>query len=228
MLKRVFLPVLLCLAGAARAAFTIEPALVNIQANMGEKSAWVQIVHTGGPPMAIEVVVLERQLDIDGEIDRAASVKSADFMVYPSEVILYPNEKVNMQVIYKGKQKFTADKSYFLFSKEVPLPIEEEGGDVRMGVNMLMNYYTVLAVNTGKPGKLTFVSSKAAGNGTVEVVVENKSGGRVAGDGLSITVGGKKIPSFTGAKNSIMPGQKRRFTFKHPKPPTAREINFGY
>jgi hypothetical protein len=43
-----------------------------------------------------------------------------------------------------------------------------------------------------------------------------------------MTVGGKLIKDFTGASNSIMPGQRRRFTFEWPKAVTEREIKFSY
>jgi hypothetical protein len=57
--------------------------------------------------------------------------------------------------------------------------------------------------------------------------VENKSSGRVPASYLYIMADGKKITEFAGGGNSIMPGQKRRFTFKHSKPLSAKEFNWG-
>jgi len=225
--KALCFAVLFCLSGAAHAAFTIEPALISIKANMKETMAWVELVHTGGGPMAVQMTVYERLLDLDGNNRTDSLVRSGDFAVYPSEVILYQGERVKVQVTYKGNRKVTADRAYFLFSKEVPLKIDEEGPGVKVSVNALMNYYTILAVETGKPGSLTFVSSKAIGDGNIEVIVENKSSGRVVMENAVIIAGGKQIRDFTGKKNSIMPGQRRRFTFKHPKPLSAREFSVG-
>jgi P pilus assembly chaperone PapD len=227
MLKKVFLLVLCCFAGAALASFAIEPAIATIQVGAGENAAWLELAHTGGGPMAVEMAVYERELDLDGELKRDSLVKSKDFMIYPSEIILYQGERVRVQVIYKSKLRVTADKAYILFSKEVPLPVSEEGGGVRMGVSTLMNYMSVVSLETGKTGKLTFVSSKSLGGGRVEVIVENKSGGRVRLDGAAIIAGNRKITDFTGSKNSVMPGQKRRFTFKHDRPLTAKEFGIG-
>jgi len=217
------------LCGASFGAFTIEPALVNIQVNAGENSAWVELVHTGGGPMAIEMKAYERPLTLDGELDQSAMTVTKDFIVHPTEIILMPGEQKRVQVLYKGKQKINADRAYLLFSKEVPIKIAEDGSEaeVKTSVTMLMNYYTILACNTGKPGKLTFVSSKPIDSGKIEVIVENKSGGRVPGEGLVIRAGKDRITEFTGKKNSIMPGQKRRFTFKRAKPLTEKEVSFG-
>lgn len=230
MKKHIF--ALICLlfaAFGANAAFTIEPAVVLMFADKGEKTAFVELVHTGGGPAAVQFSVEERVLDIDGVLVKNGGAYSADFVVHPREVILYPNERATVQVQYKGKGKVTADKAYVLHSQEVPLNIEkEEASGVDMSVKMLTNYYTVLALDTGKPGKLVFVSSKSIGNGKIEVIAENKGAGRVKLERIGLWVGGREIKSFTGKSNSIMPGTKRRFTFEWPRAVTDKEIKFVY
>lgn len=221
--------VLFCAVGAARGAFTIEPASVIIDASAGERTALVEVVNTGDAPVAVALTLFERVLDLEGELDRKAMVPCKDFTIYPSEIIIYPKESASVQLLYKDKLRVKEDKAYLLFSSEVPLRLEEEdGGGVETGIQMLMNYYTVVAFETGKTGKLTFVSSKAIKDGYIEVIVENKSGGRVKADKLAIKTDTDLITSFTGAKNSIMPGQKRRFTFKYLRPLTSKEVKFVY
>ena len=220
----------LCLtAFPAHPAFTIEPPMLILKANMGENMAWIEVVHAGGGPVAVELSVLDRELTIDGDAVMDRKVVSQDFMVYPSQLILQPRERAKVQVTYKQKRKVTVDKAYTLFSKEVPLPVQEESDEVKVGVNTLVNYYSVIAFETGKQGKLTFVSSKQLGGGKIEVIAKNESAGRVSGEGLVITIGGKeKVTNFTGKKNSIMPGQERRFTFDYKKALTGKEVSFGY
>jgi P pilus assembly chaperone PapD len=211
------------------AAFTIEPAVVLMFADKGEKTAFVELVHTGGGPAAVQFSVLERTLDMDGLLVKEGGAKSADFVLHPKEVILYPNERATVQVQYKGKGKITSDKAYVLYSQEVPLNLEkEEESGVEMAVTMLTNYYTVLALDTGKPGKLVFVSSKSIGGGKIEVIAENKGAGRVKSERIGLVVSGSVVKSFTGKSNSIMPGTKRRFTFEWPRAVTDKEIKFVY
>jgi len=215
----------LSLAGSAFGAFSVDPAVINIRVDRNENSAWIDVVHTGGGPIAVELIVYERELDLEGEVKMDSLIRTSDFMVYPSQIILQPKERARVQVVYKGK-KVTADKAYLLFSKEVPLELASEGEGVRMGLITLMNYYSVISLNVGKPGKLTFVSSKALGDGMIEVIVENKSPGRVPFDRVAIVIGKDRITDFTGMKNSIMPGQQRRFTFKYNRPVKAGEVKF--
>jgi P pilus assembly chaperone PapD len=219
---------LLLTAFYASAAFTIEPAVILMFADKGEKTVFVELVHTGGGPAAVQFSVEERVLDIDGVLVKEGGAKSAAFVLHPAQVILYPNERATVQVQYKGKGKVTTDMAYVLHSQEVPLNLEEEESGVGMSVKMLTNYYTVLALDTGKPGKLVFVSSKSIGGGKIEVVVENKGAGRVKSDRIGLVVGGRAIRGFTGKTNSIMPGTKRRFTFEWPSPVTAKEVKFAY
>lgn len=220
---------LFCAVGAARAAFTIEPAVVTFNVAAGEKVTMVEVVNTGKNPAAVALTVFDRVMDLEGELDRTNSGPCKDFIVYPSEIILYPGKRANVQLTYKGKEKVAADKSYSLFSTEVLMPLEEEeAGDVNVSVPIVVSYYTIINLETGKPGRLTFVSSKAIGNNTVELIVENKSGGRVVARKLAIKTDTDVIRGFTGAKNSIMPGQKRRFTFNYFRPLTYKETQFIY
>jgi P pilus assembly chaperone PapD len=213
----------------AAAAFTIEPALITFFADRGEKTAFVEIVHTGGDPAAIQISVLERLLDIDGMLLKDALPKSSDFVVHPAQVILYPKERATVQVQYRGKGKIAAERAYVLYSQEVPIDVaREEDKGMNLSVKMTTSYYTVISLDVGKPGKLVFVSSKSIGGGKVEVIAENRGAGRVKMENLNLVVGGKLLKDITGKSNSIMPGTQRRFTFEWPQAVTARDVRFSY
>jgi P pilus assembly chaperone PapD len=219
---------LLLVACAVCGAFVIEPSLIIFFTDKGERSTFVDVVHTKGDPAAIQLSVRERVLNLDGVLVKEKLPVSSDFLVHPAQVILYPNERATVQIQYKGKSKIVADKAYVLYSQEVPIDVGRDEGGVHTEVKMLTNYYTVISLDTGKPGKLVFVSSKAIEGGKVEVIAENRSAGRVNKDRLNLTVGGKQITVFTGGANSIMPGQQRRFTFEWPRAVTEKEVRFGY
>jgi len=226
-MNRVF--VLFCAVGAVHGAFKVEPTILTMNAAFGEKTALAEITNIGKEPIAVELSVFERVLDLDGELDRTNMVPCKDFTIYPSEIILHSGKKASVQLQYKGKEKITADKSYALFSKEVLIALEEdekEGIDIK--IPAVVSYYTIITIETGKEGKLTFVSSKVLKDGNIELIVENKSGGRVVAKSLAIRTDSDIIKSFTGVKNSIMPGQTRRFTFRYLRPLTSKEVKFIY
>jgi P pilus assembly chaperone PapD len=228
----IFALLWLLLTGAVytvNAAFTIEPAIVVFFADRGEKTAYVEVVHTGGGPAAVQFSVIDRVLDLDGVLANENPTKNSTFLVHPAQVILYPKERATVQIQYIGKGKVTKDIAYVLHSQEVPIDVaKEEDGGVNVSVNMVMNYFTVISLETGKPGKLVFVSSKAIGNGKIEVIAENKGDGRVKMERINLMVNNTWIKNLTGKGNSIMPGTKRRFTFEWPNPVTAKEVTFAY
>ncbi len=229
-MKRIYLLALACLYGAAcgaYGAFTIEPAQIIFFTDIGEKTAFVELVHIKGGPAAVQFSMHERVLDIDGVLLTEGMPGSSEFIVHPSQVILYPGERANVQVQYRGKKKVTEDRAYVLFSREVPIDVGDEDNGSNIVVGMLTNYVTTVALETRKPSRLVFVSSKEIGGGKIEVIAENKGAGRLPMDRISLIVGGKQVKSFTGASNSIMPGTKRRFTFEYPRAVTAREVQFG-
>jgi len=198
-------------------------------ADKGEKTAYVEVVHTGGGPAAVQFSVIDRVLDLDGVLANENPTKNSTFVVHPTQVILYPKERATVQIQYIGKGKVSEDRAYVLHSQEVPIDVtkEEEAG-VNVSVNMVMNYFTVISLETGKPGKLVFVSSKAIGNGKIEVIAENKGAGRVRMERINLMVNGTWIKGLTGKGNSIMPGTQRRFTFEWPNAVTAKEVKFVY
>jgi len=222
--------ILLCLSLACANKFTISPQHLVLKVNSGERVGWVELTHIGRVPVAVELTAHERVLDLEGNVINAAMHISNDFMVYPSQILLYPGNKIKSQVVLKSKERIGTDKAYILYAKEVPFNFpQEESAEkkVSVGLSMTINYQTIIALETGKAGSLTFVSSKSISNDSIEVIVENKSSGRVSLSRIYIMAGGKKITEFTGKENSVMPGQKRRFKFKHNKPLTAKEFRYG-
>jgi len=221
--------VLLCAVGTVHGAFTLKPAILSMNAAMGEKTALVELENTGDVPVAVALTVFERMLDLDGELDRTNQNPCKDFTIYPSEVILQPGKRADVQLTYNKKERVTADKAYSLFSKEVLMPLaEDEAEGVNINIPIVASYYTIINLETGKKGKLSFVSSKAITDNRIELIVENNGGGRVKARSLAVKTDTDIIKNFTGVKNSIMPGQKRRFTFKYLRPLTSKEVKFIY
>jgi len=224
------IPIIFIIAQAVYAGFTIDPQHLIFKVNKGERVGWVELTHTGGPPIAVELTAHKRVLNLDGDLMGDSLLKVDHFMIYPSQVLLYPGGKAKAQVVLKGKERITADKAYILYAKEVPFdfPAEEWTGKASTNISMTVAFQTIIALETNKSGSLSFVSSKALDSGYVDVIVENRSSGRVSTEYIYIMAGSKKITEFTNnSGNSIMPGQKRRFIFKHSKPLTAKEFNWG-
>lgn len=201
--------------------------MLAMQINRGEYNGWVEVSHVSGErPHAIELVVRERILDLEGNI-KDTVVVNKDFVIHPSHIVIYPGETVRSQVVYRGKEKVNEDRGYVLFTREVPLPEGHQNTKVTMGITVMVNYNVNILMDTKKPGSLSFVSLKTLDSGNVELIMENKSQGRFQLENVNIYAGGKKIHALAGQRNSVMPGQKRRFVFKYDIPLKHEEIRFG-
>lgn len=221
------LPILFLACTAAYASFTISPSILKMQAAKGEYNGWVEVAHNGNASfVAVELIMYNRIIDFDGNI-KDTLVPCKDFVIYPSQILLSPGQSIKSQIVYRGKEKIDADRVYSLLAKEMPLPKgQEEVTEASAGISIRINYDVAVLMETGKAGTLTFVSSKSLDSGKVELIMENKGKGRFSFEDMQLYVGKEKITDYTGRRNAVMPGQKRRFIFKHPKTPKADEIRF--
>ncbi len=218
---------ILFLACLANASFNISPTVIKMRVSRGEYNTWAEIGHSSGNIVPVELIMYERIIDFDGNI-KDTIVPTKDFVINPSQILLSPNQKVKVQIVYRARQKVDTDRVYSLMAKERPIPEgAEETSEATAGIVVLVNYNVPVALETGKPGILNFVSSKSLDSGKVELIMENKGKGRFSFEDMNLYVGKEKIAEFTGGKNSVMPGQKRRFVFKHPKPLKANEAYFA-
>jgi len=215
-----FIPCIAC------ASFSVSPLNFKLNVKRGEYTGWVEVIHTGGSrPAAVELLMQNRILDLDGEV-KDTVIPNREFVIYPSQILLYPGQTAKAQIIYRGK-KIDSDMVYFLHARELPMPEGPENPDeIKAGVSVVINYNVLVVMETGKPGSLAFVSSKSLDSGKVELVMENRGSGRFSLENINLYVGKKKITDYTGKNNAVLPGQKRRFVFKHPKPLKADEVRF--
>jgi P pilus assembly chaperone PapD len=224
---------LLCFAGlffAAVGGFRVVPPHLVMDVSGGQRNAYLEVLHTDGGPVAVEIAIYERKIDIDGMVDATVDslVKSNDFEVFPAQVVLMPGDNARVQIMYRGRERITADRTYFIHSKEVSLPLPDDGDQsaVRTGITMIVDFLTVMTLETGRPGNLVFVSSGVIGGGEAEIIAENRGNGRYSTAKLRIAIGNDRITEFSGGANYILPGAKRRFTFKYDRAPAAREVRF--
>jgi len=223
---RLFL--ILFLACFAYANYEVNPSILKMKISRGEYNGWVDITHSGGQkPVAVELSAYERILDLDGNV-KDTLIPNKDFVIYPSQILLSPKGMQKVQIIYKGKDKILTDKVYSLLVQEKALPEGKLGeNEVKVGLNLMVNYNVAILMESGKNSDLKFVSSKTLDSGKVEVIMENKGAGRFSFLDKELYIGKEKISTYTGNKNAVMPGQQRRFIFKYPRAIKANEIRFA-
>lgn len=223
----------LIVAHTAWSSFSVEPFVLVLNANKGGTSGFLTIkTNQSFKPVPVELELFERTVDEYG-VETDEAVESDDLIIYPSQVVVFPNEPVRVQVSWAGKTFPNIDKVYILQATEVPVNLnttEEKFNKATGGVSSVVRYRAVIAVETGKSGKLNVKSIKLASSGKkVEIIVENSGEGRVPTDGMFIMLKGVKYNDFDkSGGNSIMPYEKRTFLLDVPFLPNKSDIQFGY
>ncbi|MCL2101783.1 MAG: hypothetical protein FWH22_08750 [Fibromonadales bacterium] len=218
---------ILFFACLAYANFDVNPATIKMRISRGEYNGWADITHAGGhKPVAVELTMYERIFDLDGNV-KDTLIPNKDFVVYPSQILLYPGGMKKVQIVYRGKTKIDADRVYSLLAEEKSLPQgKADENETRIGIAFRVNYNISVLMESGKRSELKFVSSKTLDSGMVEVIMENAGKGRFSFQDMNLYIGKEKITDFAGKKNAVMPGQQRRFIFKYPRAVKANEIRF--
>jgi P pilus assembly chaperone PapD len=225
----VTIAICLGIAAPAAANFEVSPFVLKLRSGQGQLSGWFEVKpNQDQRPVAVELTLLERVLDINGTEDMN-SRESKDLTIYPSQLVVYPGETVKVQVVWAGASAPIADRAYTVLAKEVPVSGVQSNSKDKVEINFktLVRYRCVVAVETGKKGSLSVVSTKKLDSAQTEIIVENRGAGRIPMDGFRLFIGGKKFENFPGLGNAIMPGDKRRFILPLTTPPNASDIRFG-
>jgi len=211
------------------ASFELRPFVVRLQASQGQLTGFVDVQTTQSlKPVAVEISVHERSINMEGQ-EEAETPETQDIVVYPSQLVVYPGKKVRVQVAWAGKQAPVADIAYVLLAREVPIEGQTENNtSVNLGVNTMIQYRGVVAVETGGKGNLRTISlERDKETEKVELIVENTGSGRVPMEGFYLIIRGQPYKNLGGQGNSIMPGDRRRFLLDLPYLPSRDEISFG-
>lgn len=136
---------LLWLFPAGLSAYTFSPSLITLAPYGNNSSAMYTLINTGDRIIPIDITIYELSKDIDGKTIQGMEVLD-NFIVYPSQLLLKPNEKRSVQVRWVGDPSIPHEQSFTIFSREVPLPKTDakkkksEGATSFIFINVLMNY----------------------------------------------------------------------------------------
>lgn len=215
------------------ANFALEPFVLVINSSSGGTSGFLTVkTNQSFKPVPVELELLERKVDKYG-VETDEVIESDDLIIYPSQLVVFPDEPIRVQVSWAGKTLPNTDKVYILQATEVPVDLnttEKKYDKPTGGVSSVIRYRAVIAIESGKKGNLKINSIKMNDSGNkVEINVENTGQGRVPTDGMNLMIKGVKYSGFDLSNgNSIMPYERRTFVVDLPFLPTVSDVQFGY
>lgn len=229
-LRRSFLVLFLVLLGVQPAlAFKLLPiSRTFAPAGAGATQSY-QVVNDTSERLAVTVSVVERQMDITGK----ENLKPADddFMIYPPQILLEPNQTQTVRVSWVGDPNPAQELSYRLVAEQLPVDLDKPQSQVKKPVGqvrVLMRYLGSLYIrpsNVQADLLLETVESVSDGKGTEKLAVSFHNRGKahillkklrlqLQSQGQTVNLQAEQLGEMNGA--NILAGNKRRFMIARP------------
>ncbi len=233
--------------------YSIEPWILILEPAQKKMSQVITVKYEGGStapktqelgpsrsdPVPVEISVVKREIALDGTISYPTEKQDDDFVVYPSQLILYPGDLQKVQVQWVGSKIPSAETVYGLIAMQLPinLPVDENVKTPIGSMNLLTRYEGIVVMRPAgiKPQvnvDTSFALKDSAGNTHLISILNNKGNGLLSFKKLRLTVipldeKGKlhmqdKIevkPDYNQpyAKQALFAGNVRRFDIPWPK-----------
>lgn len=147
-------------------------------------------------PIPVEISVSARELNLEGAVTYPSSMGADDFVVYPSQFILYPGDTKKVQVQWVGTKIPDKEISLGFIATEVPLnipPPAEKPKTAIAKVEMVTRYEGIIVVRPRniKPNVVVdtaYVRKDSTGANHLVMILNNKGTGMQSLKKLSYTV----------------------------------------
>ena len=222
----------LVLAGLNPAlAFQLQP-ISQVFAPMGRESTRsYEVVNDSDERIAVEVSVVERTMDIDGQ--ESYTPADDDFLIYPPQMIVEPRAAQTVRVTWLGDPNPSQELTYRLVAEQLPINLLDPDAEVPTrpvgSVEILLRYMGSLFVRPAMVQadvQLVSAVGQTGPNGEPQLAVtlENQGTGsaRLQDFQLSLTAQGTTVElqgdRLEGLNNAVvLAGNQRRFVLSWPE-----------
>lgn len=220
------------LYGNAAIAFNLTPIKVDFHPAGQGASQVFKIENDSGEPIAVQVSMVSRHMDIDGR----ETYREADdqFIVYPPQMVIGPRQYQNVRVTWAGDPDPQSELSYRIIAEQLPVNLSRE---IRTGVsvNLMIRYLGAVYIvprkanpdivvsdivkehsDEGRPGLAITVHNRGnthAVLGDLTVRMEGTDGTGPAS--RPVTLGPEQLKGMTG--ENVLAGNSRRFVLPWPE-----------
>jgi len=199
-----------------------------------------QVVNDTQEKLAVEVSVVERQIDISGQEHHKQA--EDEFLIYPPQILLNPGETQTIRVTWLGDSNPTKELAYRIIAEQLPINLEKPKNNQSQpvgAVKVLMRYLGSIYIRPANVKENVVIETVEPlqgmngekqlaitlyNQGTARAVLKNlqlKLG--AVGQNSTVTLKGEQLQAI---KNGvILPGNKRRFIIPHPPEIPTNSIN---
>jgi fimbrial chaperone protein len=213
-------------------AFQLLPMSQEFAPSGSQATQSYQIKNTKTKAIAVELSMVQRSVDADGNEIR--NQVSDDFILYPSQIILEPDQQQTVRVTWVGDEAPAQELSYRLLAEELPLKLESatepstNAGKIEAKIDVLFSYAASVYVrpaqarpdvvlqavqpvqlSDGQPGLEIYLKNQGTSRQTLKVPQI-----RLSAQGQSILLEGDVLETIN--RRTILANGERRFQIPWP------------
>jgi len=212
-------------------SYQLLPSSLTLAPNGAQANGAFRVNSTGDEPVAIEISVTERQMDLQGHEVRPNA--EDDFVIYPPQILLQPGESQTVRVTWLGDPEPGYELAYRLITEQLPIELDEPEPTVTVPtirIDALYNYVASLYIAPpGASPEVMLTASHQTVNGEDRLFLEfdNQGTGHQLLRGLRLalapqgqpeavmTLEPEQLPGVSG--ENVLAKHRRQFTLPWPE-----------
>ncbi len=213
-------------------SFQLEPISQTFAPQGSQSTRSYQISNGSDEPIAVEVSVMQREVNADGE--ETLSPAEENFIVYPTQILMDPLSLQTVRVTWVGDPEPEAELSYRLIAEQLPIQLQakdataEKPYQATASVELMMRYAGSLYIQPSNAAPDVVLDSAQleqdeAGNRWLAVRIKNQGTARhifrdpqlqLNASGASVTLANEELGAIH--SRTILAGGERAFRIPWP------------
>lgn len=225
-MKRNILFTLFCLSISLNSyAFKFSPMSTSIGTASSKNSTLFYLENDSDQPIAVTATLLKREMNVEG-VETNKKI-DGELMVYPSQLIIPPNEKRSVKVTWVGKTAPTAELAYRLVAEQLPIDLDKNKKQ-KASIKVLLRYVAALYVQAEDYNSEVTLKKLDVDEKNVSFLMSNAGKKHQVLANMTMKVSGKKDTEFTAEDLKGMTGENilgsSERVFRFPKNGKFKEI----
>lgn len=201
--------IILCLITFNAHAFRLDPMSATIELKDGQTHFNFVLQNETTKPVPVQITVFARDVKETGE---DVLSETSEISIFPDQIIIPPEEKRSVKVIYNGNAKnLKIEKAFRFIAEQLPVDLKKNKKEQAAGIKMLLKYLAALYVNP--EGTETNVACEVSGtdlicqnSGTKHLITVFKSLELQSGP-TTVEFSKDELKKISG--ENILPGKRR-------------------
>lgn len=206
-------------------AFKFSPMSTSIGTAPSKNSTLFYLENDSDQPIAVTASLLKREMNVEGV--EANKKIDGELIVYPSQLIIPPNEKRSVKVTWMGKTPPTAELAYRLVAEQLPIELDKNKKQ-KASIKVLLRYVAALYVEAEDYSSEVTLKKLDVDEKNISFLISNSGKKHQVLANLTMKIVGKKDIELTSEELKGMTGENvlgsSERVFRFPKSGKFKDI----